>query len=70
MHETIFSKKMIAGGRTYYFDIKETKMGDKFLQITETRMQDGTMMRNNITVFGNHLEEFCECLKELPGKCV
>ncbi|MBQ6727197.1 MAG: DUF3276 family protein [Bacteroidales bacterium] len=35
--EELFSKVVKAGKRTYFFDVKETRAGDKFITITESR---------------------------------
>ncbi len=35
--EELFSKVVKAGKRTYFFDVKETRGGDKFITITESR---------------------------------
>ena len=36
-HEEIFSKVLRAGRRTYFFDVRETKAGDYYLTITESK---------------------------------
>ena len=33
----IFTKVLKAGRRTYFFDVRETKAGDYYLTITETK---------------------------------
>ena len=35
--EELFSKVVKAGKRTYFFDVKETRGGEKFVTITESR---------------------------------
>ncbi len=35
--EEIFSKSVRAGKRTYFFDVKETKSGEQYLTITESK---------------------------------
>lgn len=35
--EELFSEVVKAGKRTYFFDVKETRGGDKFVTITESR---------------------------------
>ncbi len=65
MQETIYSKKLIAGNKTYFFDIKETKSKQKYLKISETRLQEnGERMRNDIAIFGDHINEFKKTLEE------
>ena len=36
-HEEIFSQVLRAGRRTYFFDVRETKAGDYYLTITESK---------------------------------
>lgn len=35
--DEVFSKAVKAGKRTYFFDVKETKSGEKYLTITESK---------------------------------
>jgi hypothetical protein len=35
--EEVFSKVVRAGKRTYFFDVKETRAGEKYLTITESK---------------------------------
>lgn len=35
--DEVFSKSVKAGKRTYFFDVKETKSGEKYLTITESK---------------------------------
>lgn len=69
MQENSYSKKLIAGSKTYFFDIKETKSGQKYLKISETRLQEnGERMRNDIAIFDDHIKEFSETLREASEK--
>ena len=69
MPEAIYSKKLEAGGKRYFFDVKETQSGDKYLQITESRLkQGGERYRSNIVVFKEYFDEFCQVLDEIAEK--
>jgi Protein of unknown function (DUF3276). len=68
MQEAIYSKKLIAGSKTYFFDVRETKSKEKYLQITETRLQNGERIKNSISIFNDHFGEFCKTLNELSDK--
>ena len=49
--EEIFSKALRAGRRTYFFDVRETKAGDYYLTITESKKftnEDGTFTTKSI----------------------
>src|SRR5574344_1078491 len=37
MKEELYSQSINAGKRKYFFDVKETKSGDKFITIAESR---------------------------------
>lgn len=66
MPEKIYSKRLEAGGKTYFFDVRETQSGDKYLQITESRLQkSGERLRNNIVIFEEHLKEFQKIIDEI-----
>lgn len=54
------SKIVKAGGRTYFFDLKEARTGDQYLAITESwfvKEQNGPV-RNRILVFPEVAAEF------------
>ena len=69
MPEAIYSKRLEAGGKTYFFDIREAQSGDKYLQITESRLkQGGERYRSNIVIFKEHFNEFRQALDEIAEK--
>lgn len=47
----IFTKVLKAGRRTYFFDVRETKAGDYYLTITESKKSFG---ENGATSFEKH----------------
>ena len=63
--QELFSHRIHAGRRTYFFDVKEGSDGIKHLVITETRHSDGDRERSRVMVFEEHFEEFFGCLKEI-----
>jgi len=63
---TLATKKLSAGSRTYFIDLKETKKGDKYLQVTESRRgKDGKNMRSSLFLFQDRAREFQEGLDEM-----
>jgi hypothetical protein len=68
MQESIYSKNIKAGGRTYFFDIRKTKSGDKYIHITESKQENGEWIRNNIVIFQEHADEFFKILNEIKDK--
>ena len=62
--EAIFSKSIRAGSRTYFFDVKESVKGNRYLTICESRKVDGEWQRNRIMVFDDNIPKFFKGLKE------
>jgi len=53
----------------YFFDIRKTKEGGKYLQITESRLKEnGTRRRSEIVIFEEHIEDFIKMFEEMIGK--
>lgn len=70
MDDTNESKTVKAGGRTYFFDLKETQEGDPYLAITESwsKGEDDEWERSRLLVFPDHAQEFLEVAQEMVGK--
>lgn len=66
--EEIFSKRVKAGKRTYFFDVKATKSNDYYLTITESkrRMRDDsfTFEKHKIFLYKEDFAKFIEALQE------
>lgn len=60
----IFSTVVQGSGKTYFFDVKQSKSGkqSKYIQITETRLHEGQRVRQSVTVFPDHLDAFLDAL--------
>ena len=69
-NEEIYSKKVRAGKRTYFFDVKSTKAHDYFVTITEskTRFEDGTFVKHKIFLYKEDFEKFKEGLDDVLSK--
>jgi len=64
--EELFSKKVKAGRRTYYFDVKENVNNDKYLIISETKAVDfGKQDRFRIMVFPEDIDNFQEAFTDV-----
>ena len=63
-------KVVKAGGKTYFFDVKQTKEGKPYLVITESRFQgEGKhRARASIIVFAEHAQDFRRGLEEMLRK--
>lgn len=65
--EEIFSQVLRAGRRTYFFDVRETKAGDYYLTITESKKfthDDGSFhyKKHKIYLYKEDFEAFKEML--------
>lgn len=62
--EEVFSKAVKAGKRTYFFDVKETKQGERYITITESKRkfdnEDGTFSyeKHKIFLYKEDYEKF------------
>jgi len=56
----LFTQKVVAGSRTYFFDVKESKDGTKYLVISESRRTDSSHDHSGVMIFQEHLEVFAE----------
>ena len=68
--EEIFSKALRAGRRTYFFDVRETKAGDYYLTITESKKftnEDGSFhyKKHKIYLYKEDFTEFSNILNEM-----
>jgi hypothetical protein len=64
------SKTVKAGSKTYFFDLKETKEGQPYLTITESRFKGEGQehQRSSIMVFSDHAQDFLEVAQEMIEK--
>jgi len=60
----LFSEKVRAGSRTYFFDVKESASGSKYLVINESRKVGASHEHNRIMVFEEDIQSFSEGLKK------
>ena len=74
LHDTnsqeIFSKKLRAGRRTYFFDVRSTRAEDYYLTITESKKQtneDGSTQfkKHKIFLYKEDFLDFKEILDEI-----
>ncbi len=63
---SIFSKRVKAGKRTYFFDVRSTKGNDYFLTITEStrKFEDGNYVKSKIYLYKEDFNKFSEALNE------
>jgi lipopolysaccharide export LptBFGC system permease protein LptF len=67
-NDEIFSKKIRAGKRTYFFDVKATKGKEYYLAMTESRRiakgEDFVFEKSKIFVYKEDLDKILEALQE------
>lgn len=65
--EEVFSKKVRAGKRTYFFDVKATRSNDYYVTITESkkRFEDGQFIKHKIFLYKEDFEKFAEGLADV-----
>ncbi len=55
----VFSTRITAGKRTYFFNVKENRNGDMFLNLVESKKhEESEFERHSIIVFQEDLENF------------
>ncbi|MCX7655660.1 MAG: DUF3276 family protein [Treponemataceae bacterium] len=61
----IFSTKVHLENRTYFFNVKENRLGDLYLNIVESKNKDtGGFERQSIVLFAEDLQEFLKGFDE------
>ena len=65
----IFTKVLKAGRRTYFFDVRETKAGDYYLTITESKKHfgengDATFEKHKIYLYKEDFKTFQDMFEE------
>ena len=62
----VFSKKVKAGKRTYFFDVKATRGNDYYITITESkkRQEDGIYIKHKIFLYKEDFNKFMEAFQE------
>lgn len=68
--ENVFSKRVRAGKRTYFFDVKATKSAkDLYIIITESRrMSEEKYEKHKLFLYKEDFQKFLEALKETVGR--
>lgn len=70
--EDIFSKKVRAGRRTYFFDVRSTKAGDYYMTLTESVRdfnKDGvpSYRKHKLYLYKEDFKDFKEALEEVSS---
>ena len=61
----LFSSRVLLPNRTYFFNVKENRMGDLYLNIVESKNRDtGGFDRQSVILFADDLQEFLKGFDE------
>jgi hypothetical protein len=61
----LFSTKVLLQNRTYFFNVKENRLGDLYLNIVESKNRDtGGFERQSVILFADDLSEFLQGFDE------
>jgi hypothetical protein len=61
----LFSTRVILPNRTYFFNVKENRMGDLYLNIVESKNKEtGGFDRQSVILFADDLQEFLKGFDE------
>lgn len=60
----LFSQRVAAGKRHYFFDVKENQRGQRYLIITESQQTEGGYNRQRVMINAEHLDAFLDGLKD------
>jgi hypothetical protein len=61
----IYSEKAMSGKRTYFFNVKENRNGDVFLNIVESKKsEENAFERFSLIIFEEDLDVFLEGLQK------
>ncbi|HZK20271.1 MAG TPA: DUF3276 family protein [Treponemataceae bacterium] len=57
----LYTQQVVMNNRAYFFNVKENRTGDIFLQIVESKSKNGEVFeRRDIVVFNEDMQKFCK----------
>ena len=60
----LYSTMVRSGRTTYFVDLKEAKNGNKYLSITESKIDAEQKQKQTIRIFGDTVEEFRKAVND------
>ncbi|MCI1209227.1 MAG: DUF3276 family protein [Treponema sp.] len=61
----LFTTQVVLNNRSYFFNVKENRTGDVFLQVVESKNKDGVDFdRHQIAVFAEDMQKFLQGMNE------
>lgn len=64
MDSALYSTMIRSGRTTYFIDLKEAKNGNKYLSITESRIDGDQKKKQTIRIFGDSVSEFRKAIDD------
>ncbi|MBI2607223.1 MAG: DUF3276 family protein [Candidatus Doudnabacteria bacterium] len=61
---TLFSTKVAAGRRTYFFDVKNAKNDKPFLKITQSEINGEEKKKSYLNIFDSEITDFSGALAQ------
>ena len=63
-NNAVYSTMVRSGRTTYFVDVKEAKNGNKYLSITESRIDGDEKKKTTLRVFGEAIDQFRQAISE------
>jgi hypothetical protein len=63
----LFSTKVSAGRRTYFFDVKAAKNAKPFLKITQSEINGEEKKKTYLNIFDSEVENFRKAIEDVAG---
>jgi len=63
----LFSTRISAGRRTYFFDVKSAKNAKPFLKITQSEVNGEEKKKTYLNIFDSEVNEFHKAIEEVVG---
>lgn len=63
-NDAIYSTMVRSGRTTYFIDVREAKNGNRYLMVSETRLDGEERKRSTIRVFGETVGQFQQAIDE------
>jgi hypothetical protein len=63
----LFSTRVSAGRRTYFFDVKSAKNAKPFLKITQSEINGEEKKKSYLNIFENEVSDFRHAIEEVAG---
>lgn len=68
MRGELYTTQVVLDNRSYFFNVKENRTGDVFLQVVESKNKNGDEFdRHAIVVFADDMQKFCKGLEDSLG---